>query len=108
MPEAVEAAQQEFDDRMAGMLEGMADRIDGEAPGAREDLEDSFERLEADGPDLLFGRTAHGGTADVSCFVAEYCERDGVAGVGRVEVEHASALPTGNAEPPRLQRSTAT
>jgi multidrug resistance protein MdtO len=46
LPAEVEAAQEEFDDRMAGMLEGMADRIDGKAPGEREGLEDSLEHLE--------------------------------------------------------------
>jgi multidrug resistance protein MdtO len=46
LPAAVEAAQEEFDDRMAGMLEGMADRIEGKAQGAREGLEDSLEHLE--------------------------------------------------------------
>jgi multidrug resistance protein MdtO len=46
LPESVRAAQQEFDNQLAATLDGMADRIDGEAPGAEENLKDSFERLE--------------------------------------------------------------
>lgn len=46
LPAAVEAAQLEFDDRIAGMLDGMADRMEGEAPGVREELGDSVARLE--------------------------------------------------------------
>ena len=46
LPEAVEVAQQEFDERIAKMLEGMANRLDGEAPGTKDNLEDLFERLE--------------------------------------------------------------
>jgi hypothetical protein len=46
LPEAIRVAQQEFDDRLARMLEGMADRIEGRAPKERENFEDSFERLE--------------------------------------------------------------
>ncbi len=46
LPAEVETAQEEFDDRMAGMLEGMADRIDGVVPGAKADLEGSGEELE--------------------------------------------------------------
>jgi multidrug resistance protein MdtO len=46
LPEAICVAQQEFDDRLAEMLEGMADRIEGKAPEGKVNLEDSFERLE--------------------------------------------------------------
>jgi multidrug resistance protein MdtO len=46
LPAEVEAAQGEFDDGMAGVLEGIADRIDGVVPGARAGLEDSLEHLE--------------------------------------------------------------
>jgi multidrug resistance protein MdtO len=45
LPEAVRVAQQEFDDRLAAMLEGMADRVEGKATEGREGYEDSFERL---------------------------------------------------------------
>jgi hypothetical protein len=38
-------AEQAFDDQSAKMLEGMANRIAGEA-GAKDNVEDSFERLE--------------------------------------------------------------
>jgi multidrug resistance protein MdtO len=46
LPEAVRLAQQEFDDRLAEVLEGMADRIEGKATERKEGCEDSFERLE--------------------------------------------------------------
>ena len=46
LPETVGAAQRQFDDQLAGMLDGMANRIDGDEPGAKDNLEDSFERLE--------------------------------------------------------------
>jgi multidrug resistance protein MdtO len=46
LPEAVRVAQQEFDNRLAETLDGMAGRIEGNAPGAKENLEDSLDRLE--------------------------------------------------------------
>jgi multidrug resistance protein MdtO len=46
LPEAVQVAQQEFDNRLAETLEGMADRMEGKAPEAKESLEGSLERLE--------------------------------------------------------------
>ncbi|MCU1337749.1 MAG: hypothetical protein JWO19_3330 [Bryobacterales bacterium] len=46
LPEAVALAQQEFDDQLAKVLDGMANRIDGEPTGTRDNFEDSFERLE--------------------------------------------------------------
>ncbi len=55
LPEAVRLAQREFDNDVAGALEGMANRIEGNVPGGREkavagvspaDLETSFKRLE--------------------------------------------------------------
>ena len=46
LPEAVRVAQQEFDNRLAGTLDGMADRLEGKAPEVRVNIEDSLERLE--------------------------------------------------------------
>ena len=46
LPEAVRLAQEEFDNRLAKMLDGMADRMEGKGPEARENLEDCFERLQ--------------------------------------------------------------
>jgi multidrug resistance protein MdtO len=46
LPEAVRVAQQEFDDNLAKMLEGMADRMEGKASQEKDNFEDSFERLE--------------------------------------------------------------
>jgi hypothetical protein len=46
LPEPVTRAQQEFDNELAGTLEGIADRMEGKVPEARENLEASLERLE--------------------------------------------------------------
>ncbi|MCU1259919.1 MAG: hypothetical protein JWO80_2804, partial [Bryobacterales bacterium] len=46
LPESVRAAQREFDDQLAKRLDGMANRIGGEAAGAKDNFEDSFVRLE--------------------------------------------------------------
>jgi multidrug resistance protein MdtO len=46
LTEAVLVAQQEFDDRLATVLERMADRMEGKTADGTENLEDSFERLE--------------------------------------------------------------
>ena len=39
-------AQQEFDHRLARLLDGMADRMDGKPPEGTDHFEDAFERLE--------------------------------------------------------------
>jgi multidrug resistance protein MdtO len=46
LPEAVSVGQQEFDDNLAKMMDGMADRMDGKASERRDNLERSFEHLE--------------------------------------------------------------
>jgi multidrug resistance protein MdtO len=46
LPEPVLLAQQEFDDRLARMLDGMADRIEGKASEKGGDFAGAFERLE--------------------------------------------------------------
>ena len=46
LPEPARVAQQEFDNRLAGMLEGMADRMEGKPPQKTDRFEDAFERLE--------------------------------------------------------------
>jgi multidrug resistance protein MdtO len=47
LPEAVQVVQQEFDDQLAGMLDGIANRLEGKAPEEEMDkFEESFERLE--------------------------------------------------------------
>jgi multidrug resistance protein MdtO len=45
LPQRVELAQQEFDEHLAGTLDGMADRFKGEARARTENLQDSFARL---------------------------------------------------------------
>jgi multidrug resistance protein MdtO len=63
LPEAVRAAQMEFDDQSAKVLEGMANRLEGKAPDGTGTCEDSFEQLEqtirsccAQGPQKVFAR----------------------------------------------------
>jgi multidrug resistance protein MdtO len=46
LPEAVLQAQKEFDNRLATTLDGMAGRLEGQGSEARENLQDSLERLE--------------------------------------------------------------
>jgi multidrug resistance protein MdtO len=46
LPEPVELAQQEFDEELAKVLDGMADRIVGKVSERKDNLEHSFEHLE--------------------------------------------------------------
>ena len=46
LPEPARVAQQEFDNRLARMLDGMADRMEGKPPQGTDRFEDAFERLE--------------------------------------------------------------
>jgi multidrug resistance protein MdtO len=46
LPEPARLAQQEFDNRLAGMLDGMADRMEGKPPQGTHRVEDAFERLD--------------------------------------------------------------
>jgi multidrug resistance protein MdtO len=46
LPEPARVAQQEFDNRLAGVLDGMADRMEGKPPQGTDRLEDVFGRLE--------------------------------------------------------------
>jgi len=46
LPEAARGAEREFDDRLATILEGTADRLEGRASPEKETIEDPFERLE--------------------------------------------------------------
>jgi multidrug resistance protein MdtO len=70
LPEPARVAQQEFDNRLAGMLDGMADRMEGKAPPGTDRFEDAFERLEqtvrtccSEGPQGLL-------TAEMQTFLA--------------------------------------
>jgi multidrug resistance protein MdtO len=45
LPEAVRGAQREFDDQLASMLDGMADRMEGQTAEERARLEGALERL---------------------------------------------------------------
>lgn len=46
LPGPVAAAQQDFDDHLAAVLDAMADRLEGRAGGGNQDLAGSLERLE--------------------------------------------------------------
>ena len=46
LPETVRLAQLEFDNRIAGALDGMADRMEGKVAGEGEDLEEAFTTVE--------------------------------------------------------------
>jgi multidrug resistance protein MdtO len=46
LPEALRAAQLEFDSRLAAVLDRMADRMEGQTPAEDHDFNDAFERLE--------------------------------------------------------------
>ena len=70
LPETVRVAQQQFDDRLARMLDRMADRMEGKPPKETDRFEDSFERLEqtvrhccSEGPQELL-------TAEMQAFLA--------------------------------------
>ena len=70
LPEPARVAQQQFDDRLAGMLDGMADRMEGKPPQGTDRVEDAFERLEqtvrnccSEGPQKLL-------TAKIQTFLA--------------------------------------
>ena len=88
LPAAVEAAQGEFDDRIAGMLNGMANRLEGEEPVAKNNQEDPFERLEQTvrsccpvGPQGLL-------TPEVQAFLALSRNLASVTGVLDEEIGH--------------------
>jgi multidrug resistance protein MdtO len=70
LPEPARVAQKEFDDRLAIMLDGMADRMEGKPHEETDHFEDAFERLEqtvrtccSEGPKELL-------TAEMQTFLA--------------------------------------
>jgi multidrug resistance protein MdtO len=70
LPEPALAAQQEFDNRLARMLDAMADRMEGKPPQETDRFEDAFEQLEqvvrnccSEGPQELL-------TAKIQTFLA--------------------------------------
>jgi len=46
LPEAIQSAQEAFDNRLARALDGMADRMKGDGPGQKEDFKSAFAQLE--------------------------------------------------------------
>ncbi|HUN85612.1 MAG TPA: hypothetical protein VMU48_14625, partial [Terracidiphilus sp.] len=46
LPEAIQPAQREFDNRLAVALDGMADRMDGKAATRVDDLKTAYSQLE--------------------------------------------------------------
>jgi multidrug resistance protein MdtO len=70
LPEPVRVAQQDFDNRLARLLDGMADRMEGEPADGTDQFEGAFERLEqtvrtccSEGPQELL-------TAEMQTFLA--------------------------------------
>jgi multidrug resistance protein MdtO len=70
LPKAVRVAQRDFDDNLAKMLDGMADRMEGRAPQEKDTFENSFKRVEqtiqsccSEGPEEL-------PTAELQTFLA--------------------------------------
>ncbi len=70
LPEPARVAQQEFDNRLARMLDGMADRMEGKPAAGTDHFEGAFERLEqtvrtccSEGPQKLL-------TAGIQTFLA--------------------------------------
>jgi multidrug resistance protein MdtO len=62
LPDTVHVAQQDFDDHVAKILDGMADRLEGKASERKDDLEHAFDGLEktvrsccSEGPQRLLG-----------------------------------------------------
>jgi hypothetical protein len=63
-------AQQEFDNRLAGMLDGMADRMEGKPPEGTDRFEDAFEHLEQTVRTCCSERPQELLTAEVQTFLA--------------------------------------
>jgi multidrug resistance protein MdtO len=57
LPEEMNVAQQEFDEQLAGVLDGMADRMEGKAAEGKHEFADSFKRLEQSA--LSYGSLTH-------------------------------------------------
>jgi multidrug resistance protein MdtO len=79
LPEPVHAAQQEFDDRLAGMLDGMADRMEGKPPERNGNLDSSFERLEETVQTCCAEEPEKSLTAEMQTFLALSRSIDSVA-----------------------------
>lgn len=76
LPEAVRVAQQEYDDRSAGMLEDMADRIEGAAQPGEPSPGGSFERLEETVQACCAGESQRASEVRVQSFLALVGEID--------------------------------
>jgi multidrug resistance protein MdtO len=70
LPEPVRVAQQEFDDRLARMLDGMADRMEGKPAEGTDHFEDGFERLEQTVRSCCSERPQELPTAEMQAFLA--------------------------------------
>jgi hypothetical protein len=81
LPQAVRDAQQEFDNQLGRMLDGMADRLEGKASDVRQELRRSFDHLQESaltlGPEANSGRHPFG---DISSAVPNERELDRFAG----------------------------
>jgi multidrug resistance protein MdtO len=70
LQEPARVAQQEFDNRLAGMLDGMADRMEGKPTEGTDRFEDAFERLEQTIRTCCLERPPELLTAEMQTFLA--------------------------------------
>jgi multidrug resistance protein MdtO len=70
LPDSALVAQREFDDRLARMLDGMADRMEGKPTEGTEHFEDAFERLEQTVRTCCLGEPQKLLTAEMQAFLA--------------------------------------
>jgi hypothetical protein len=100
LPESVRVAQQEFDGQLAKKLDGMANRIDGDRPWARDNFEDSFERLEQSIRTCCSEKPKESRTvtSDISCSLAQNRKLDECLGRGNL---NATIVAGGEEWPPR-------
>jgi len=79
LPQAIRVAQQEFDDGLARMLEGMADRIEGKASTEKEKFEDLFERLEQEIRACCSDQPQEELASKLQTFLTLFCRIEGLA-----------------------------
>jgi hypothetical protein len=89
--QVIRAEQQGFDDHLARILEGMADRLEGKAPKGNGDVQGSFERLEQKVRTCCpeQGRSARGSAADVSYPVPQNRKLNDLPGRGTLTTKIA-------------------
>jgi multidrug resistance protein MdtO len=109
LPEGAHVAQQEFDDRIAQVLDAMATRMENGAPEERVHFEGLFERLKAGGRDLLceWPRPIALGESAAVSYSVPYCRKySDVPGKRDAVSELVRARDSGGKQkPPRLNQA---